>query len=120
MTVVARDQRGNFVVAWIEKLDHTEPLMGEAKAAWIAIKKAAEEEFERIILEGDQLNAIERLRNKLAASHWSIKAVMEDSLYLAKSFVNVSFSFVLREQYPCQPSSLAGCTFELDWANSYL
>ncbi|KAK9988077.1 hypothetical protein SO802_028316 [Lithocarpus litseifolius] len=72
-------------------------LLGEAKAAWLAIKKAAEEGFKRIILEGDALNVIEPLKNKAVVSHWRIKAVLEDILFPVKSFDNVSFSFICRD-----------------------
>ena len=61
-------------------MDQIEPLLGEAKEAWLAKKKAANEGFKRI-------------KNKEAVSHWRIKAVLEDILFLVKSFDNVSFSF---------------------------
>ena len=78
-------------------MDQTEPLSGEAKATWLAIKKVADEGFKRIILEGDALNVIEPLKNKAAISHWRIKVVLDDILFLFKSFNNVSFSFICRE-----------------------
>jgi len=71
--------------------------LGEAKVAWLAIKKAANEGFKSIILEGDALNVIEPLRNKVVVSHWRIKAVLEDILFLAKFFDHVSFSFICKE-----------------------
>ena len=75
-------------------MDQTEPLLGEAKATWLAIKKVADEGFKRIILEGDALNVIEPLKNKAAISHWRIKVVLDDILFLVKSFNNISFSFI--------------------------
>nr|XP_023917825.1 uncharacterized protein LOC112029377 [Quercus suber] len=97
VAAVARDQRGKFIAAWTEQLEQIEPLLGEAKAAWLAINKAAEEGFKRIILEGDALNIIGPLKNKAVGSHWRIKAVLEDILFLVKYFDNVSFSFICRE-----------------------
>ena len=67
--MVARDQRVNLVAAWTEQLDQTESLLEEAKVAWLAIKKAVDEGFKRTILEGDALNVIEPLRNKVVVSH---------------------------------------------------
>ena len=72
-------------------------MLGEAKAAWLAIKKAADERFKRIILEGDVLNVIKPSKNKAVVSHWRIKTILEDILFLVKSFDNVSFSFMCRE-----------------------
>ena len=65
-------------------MDQIEPLLGEAKEAWLAKKKAANEGFKRI-------------KNKEAVSHWRIKAVLEDILFLVKSFDSVSFSFICRD-----------------------
>ena len=97
VAVVARDQRGKLIGAWTEQLEQTKPLLGEAKATWLAIKKAADEGFKRIILEGDALNVIEPLKNKAVIPHWRIKAVLEDILFLVKYFDNVSFSFIYRD-----------------------
>ena len=52
MAMVARDQKGKLIAAWTEQLEQTEPLLGEAKATWLAIKKTADEGFERNILKG--------------------------------------------------------------------
>ena len=69
MALVARDQRGKLIGAWTEQLDQIESVLGEAKASWLAIKKAADEGFKRIILEGDVLNVIESLKNKAVVPH---------------------------------------------------
>ena len=70
VVVVARDQRGNLLAAWTEQLDQIEPLLGEAKAAWLAIKMVADEGFKRIILERDALNVIDQpLKNKAVVPH---------------------------------------------------
>ena len=45
----------------------------------------------------DALNVIEPLKNKAIVSHWRIKAVLEDILFLVKYFDNVSFSFICRD-----------------------
>ena len=95
VAVVARDQRGNLLAAWTEQLDQTEPLL--------AIKKAANEGFKRIILEGDALNVIEPLKNKVVVSYWRIKAILEDFLFLVKSFDNESFSFICRDSNVTAP-----------------
>ena len=40
-----------------------------SQSNWLAIKKAVDEGFKRIILEGDALNVIEPLKNKVVVSH---------------------------------------------------
>ena len=97
VAVVAKDQKGKLIGAWTELLEQTEPLLGEAKVAWLAIKKATDKGFKRIILEGDALNVIEPFKNKVVVSHWRIKAVLEEILFLVKYFDNVSFSFIYRD-----------------------
>ena len=72
-------------------------MLGGAKAAWWAIKCAALEGYRNIILEGDAINVIDPLKNVDSVPHCSIKSISDDILYLSKSFVNVSFSFVNRE-----------------------
>ena len=50
--MVARDQKGKLIATWTEQLEQTKPLLGEAKATLLAIKKTADEGFKRIILKG--------------------------------------------------------------------
>ena len=75
------------------------PLVGEARAAWSAIRLAiaASEGYENIILEGDAWNVIEPIRNADVDPRWSIKTLYDDILYFVKYFTNVKFSFVCRE-----------------------
>ena len=50
--------------------------------------------FNRLIIEGDAWNVIEFLQRSGLSAH---KAIVKDILNLAKSFVNVNFSFVYKE-----------------------
>ena len=72
-------------------------MLWEAKATWCAIRCAAMEGYSNIILEGDALNVIDPLKSVDSVPHWSFKSISDDIMYLFKSFVNVSFSFVNRE-----------------------
>ncbi|KAL0003165.1 hypothetical protein SO802_016946 [Lithocarpus litseifolius] len=63
VAVVGRDDSGKLLLAWTEQLDPGNSLLGEAKAAWWAIKCAAMEGYRNIILEGDALNVIDPLKN---------------------------------------------------------
>ena len=114
MAVVGRDQEGFCVAAWAEQRIPGSPLIGEASAALLAIQKAADAGFKKVVIEGDAWNVIEPLRNQVAAPHWSIKIVVEDILFLAKGFDNVKFSFVGREGNEAA-HLLAGWAALLNW-----
>ena len=97
IAVVSRDSMGNTLKAWFGQFLSNSPLVGEARAAWSAIRLAASEGYENIILEGDAWNVIEPICNADVDSHWSIKSLCDDILYFVKYFNNVKFSFVCRE-----------------------
>ncbi|KAL0007736.1 hypothetical protein SO802_009238 [Lithocarpus litseifolius] len=69
VAVVGRDDLGRLLMAWAEQLDPGNSLLGEAKAAWWAIKCAAMEGYRNIILEGDALNVINPLKNANYVPH---------------------------------------------------
>ena len=94
---MGRDDSGKLLLAWAEQLDLGNSLLGEAKVVWCAIKFIAMEGYRNIILEGDALNVIDPLKSVDSVPHWSFKSISDDIMYLSKSFVNVSFSFVNRE-----------------------
>ena len=53
MVMVSRDNDGNLIKAWIEKISPGSSIRGEAEAAWCAIRRAAAKGFNKIITEGD-------------------------------------------------------------------
>ena len=82
---------GNTLQAWSNQFVPSRPLVGEARAAWNAIKLPASKGYENIILEGDAWNvteniilerdawnAIEPLRNANVDPHWSNKILYDD------------------------------------------
>ena len=97
VAVVGRDSVGNLLVAWSEHFESGNSLLGEARAAWYAMRCAVNEGFQNIILEGDAWNVIEPLKNSDVTPHWSIRSILEDILLFVNSFSNVEFSFVLRK-----------------------
>ena len=97
IAVVSRDSIGNTLKAWSDQFLSNSPLVGKARAAWSAIRLAASEGYENIILEGDAWNVIEPIRNVDVDPHQSIKSLCDDILYFVKYFNNVKFSFVCRE-----------------------
>ena len=63
IAVVSRDSIGNTLKAWSDQFLSNSPLVGKARATWSAIRLAASEGYENIILEGDAWNVIEPIRN---------------------------------------------------------
>ena len=97
MAVVSRDHDRNLIEVWTEKISPGSSIRGDAEATWCAICKAVAKGFNKIIIEGDAWNVIDPLQKSSLLPHWSIKTIVEDILNLAKSFVNINFSFVYRE-----------------------
>ena len=71
-------------------------MLGEARAAWFAMRCAVNEGFQNIILEGDAWNVIESLKKSDVTPHWSIRSILDDILFFVHRFSNVEFSFVHR------------------------
>ena len=96
LAIVGRDDKGDLMFAWAKQIEPGSPLMGEAKAALCAIKRAIENGFSKIIVEGDAWNVIDPLSNTGMTSHWSIAEVITNILDFVKCFDDISFS-VYRE-----------------------
>lgn len=63
--VVARDERGGFVASFCTTVPFiTNPALAEAVAAWKAIGFCYEQDFPRLILEGDALDIVQGLRQE--------------------------------------------------------
>ena len=62
MVMVRRDNDGNLIKAWPEKISPGSSIRGEAEAAWCAIRRAAAKGFNKIIIEGDAWNVIDPLQ----------------------------------------------------------
>ena len=97
VVVMGRDTAGNLLLAWSKQFESRNSLLGEARAAWYAMRCAMNEGFQNIILEGDARNVIEPLKKSDVTSHWSIGSILEDILFFANCFSNVDFSFVHRK-----------------------
>ena len=82
LAIVGRDDKGELLFAWAEQIEPVSPLVGEAKATLCAIKRAIENGFSKIIVEGDAWNVIDPLSNAGKTPHWSIVEVVTDSCIL--------------------------------------
>ena len=96
MVMVSRDHKGNLIEAWTKQISLGSSIRGEAEATWCAICRATAKGFHGIIIEGDAWNVIKPLQKSGLSPHWSIKAIFKDIVNLAKSFVNVNFSYLHR------------------------
>ncbi|KAK9995936.1 hypothetical protein SO802_020622 [Lithocarpus litseifolius] len=91
VAVVGRDTASNLLLAWSEQFESGNSLLGEARAAWCAMRCAMNEEVKNIILEGDAWNVIEPLKKLDVAPHWSIRSIFEDILYFTNCFQMLNF-----------------------------
>ena len=94
---MGRDIASNLLLAWSEEFESENSLQGEARATWYAMRRAVNEGFQNIILEGDAWNVIKPLKKSDVTPHWSIRSILEDILFFANCFSNVEFSFVHRK-----------------------
>lgn len=85
-----------MLLAWVDQLVFENPLLGEAKAALRAVKRAVLEGYFNIMIDGDAWNVIEPLSKSDVAPYQSIRVIIDDISCLCNTFVNVSFSFVYR------------------------
>ena len=97
LAIVGKDDKRDLLFAWAEQIEPGSPLVGEAKAALCAVKRAIENGFSKIIVEGDAWNVIDPLSNTGNGPHWSIVEVVTDILDFVKCFDAILFSFVYRE-----------------------
>ena len=67
IAVIAISENGEMLLAWVDQLVSESPLLGEAKAALRAIKRAVLEGYINIIIESDAWNVIEPLSKYDAA-----------------------------------------------------
>lgn len=69
IALVCRDDKGVLLTAWAEQIDPGSPILGDAKAALCAIRKAIQEDYKKVIVEGDAWNVIEPLINSAQQPH---------------------------------------------------
>ena len=92
LAIVGKDDKGDLLFAWAEQIEPGSPLV-----ALCAVKRAIENGFSKIIVEGDAWNVIDPLSNTGNGPHWSIVEVVTDILDFVKCFDAILFSFVYRE-----------------------
>ena len=97
LATVGRDDKGDLIFAWAEQVEPGSPLVGVAKVALCAIKRAIENGFSKIIVEGDAWNVKDPLCNIGMKPHCSIAKVIADILDFVKCFDVVSFSYMYRD-----------------------
>ena len=92
LAAVCRDLKARVLFIWSAVHDLIDPLLAEAKAALLAVRKAFEVGFHSIVLEGDSLLVIQAIQNLPSAQIWTIDSVIFDiqSLLAKFSFWNAS------------------------------
>ena len=96
LSVVCRDHRARVLFIWTVVHDLIDPLLAEAKAALLAVRKAFEVGFHSIVLEGESLLVIQAIQNLLSAQIWTIDSVIFDiqSLLAKISFWYASHAYM--------------------------
>ena len=95
IAVVARDRRGNLVLALSKKAKTTIPLQAEA-ILW-AIQLAGDSFWPLVILESDSLICIDALRGKSLNYFWRISGCISHVLLYSETNLGWSFSWTKRE-----------------------
>ena len=86
LAAVCKDHRARVLFIWITMHDLTDPLLAEAKAALLAVRKAFEAGSHSIVLEGDSLLVIQAIQNLPLAQLWTIDSVIFDIQSLLANF----------------------------------
>ena len=93
LAVVAWNNSGDVIKVWAKLQNSCSPLLAEASSILWAAQLAKSEAWSQIIVEGDAKIHFDSLY-----ADWAIKTVLDNSLCLAESFSNCSFSWVKRNR----------------------
>jgi ribonuclease HI len=95
IAVIARNESGLIVKAWVKQVNTVDPLVAEATAILWAVQIAKVENWDAVCFESDSKLVVECLQSLV--SFWSIAGICENVKYLAADFRYCSFCWVKRE-----------------------
>ena len=95
IAVIARNESGLIVKAWVKQVNTINPLVAEATAILWAVQIAKMEKWDAVCFESDSKLVVECLQ--FLISFWSIAGICENVKYLAADFRYCSFCWVKRE-----------------------
>lgn len=74
-----RDSSGNLLYAWTKKFLLGIPLVGEARAALLAIKQVVMIGFNKVIFEGDSLVVVSAFLNQELPLEWCLESFISEA-----------------------------------------
>uniref|UniRef100_A0A2N9G9A9 Reverse transcriptase domain-containing protein n=1 Tax=Fagus sylvatica TaxID=28930 RepID=A0A2N9G9A9_FAGSY len=97
ISVIARNESGLFVKAWVKLVHAFDPLVAEAAAVLWAIQNAKVEKWSAICVESDSKMVVDLLLQENCDGNWNIEVICNDVRSLAVDFNFCSFCWVKRE-----------------------
>ena len=97
IAVVARDWRGELVLAYSKKVNTTLPLQAEAEALKWVLSLAPYLVFEAMCVESDSQICANLLSDKESAHPWRIKSIIADARALLFASPSISVCWVNRQ-----------------------
>ncbi|XP_026399730.1 uncharacterized protein LOC113295613 [Papaver somniferum] len=95
--LMLRSCTGKFEGAKEERIQVVDEKQEEFVAALESIKWAMEQGIKNLILEGDNKNVVNAINGNMNYINWTTNSVVQECLFLLKSFENWSCSFVKRD-----------------------
>ena len=96
-SVIAKNESGLFVKAWVKLVHASNPLVAEAVAVLWAIQNAKVEKWSAICVESDSKMVVDLLLQDNYVGNWNIEVICNDIRFLAIDFNFCSFSWVKRK-----------------------
>jgi ribonuclease HI len=97
LAVIVRSDSGHVLNGWPKRYDTTDPCTAEAAAILWAIELAKENNYLKILVEGDAKICIEVITEVAATIPWRILSLVNIIMVLALEFPSCSFCWVRRD-----------------------
>lgn len=94
--VVVRDWRGDFVYARSDQVFASSLLMAECMAVRLTLTITLDLGLSFLVLEGDSLEVINKLRNPSKDVPWIASSLVQDCLFIITSFISFNCKHVRR------------------------
>ena len=94
ISVIARNESGLFVKAWVKLVHAFDPLVAEAAAILFAIQNAKVEKWSAICVESDSKMVVDLLLQDNSVGNWNIEVICDDVKALTVDFNFCSFCWV--------------------------
>jgi ribonuclease HI len=96
LAAVARNDKGEVLGIWAKADCVEEHEVAEAKAVLWALQMAMEEDYSRVIVEGDAKGIMDPLQQPLNPVNWTISSILGDVHSIAAYFLNCNSQWIRR------------------------